>query len=182
MPQRRTVGVSAKKSSKASAKKPAKKTSQKRGSLKKASQKKTPSKKAPAKSRTPSTKGKRTVAKKANPRLWQQIKDAWMQGAKGGPAGKWNARKAQLAVQEYKRRGGTYLGRKDPGNSLRIWTREDWGYVDGDAKGRYLPKAVRDALTSAERARENARKRGKKGRNVPYSESVTRKMRQAGVI
>lgn len=122
------------------------------------------------------------MAKKANPQLWQQIKDAWMRGAKGGPAGKWNARKAQLAVQEYKRRGGTYLGRKDPSNSLRVWTREDWGYVDGDAKGRYLPKAVRDALTPAERARENARKRGKKGRNVPYSESVTRKMRQAGVI
>jgi hypothetical protein len=73
---------------------------------------------------------KKSAAVPKNPRLWKEIKEKWHRGSKGGKAGQWNARKAQLAVQEYKRRGGTYSGPKRRDSSLAIWTREDWGYID----------------------------------------------------
>lgn len=123
-----------------------------------------------------------SAAVRTDPALWERVKKKWLRGAKGGEAGKWNARKAMLAVVEYKARGGGYVGRRSPANSLKKWEREAWGYVDGDRDGRYLPAAVRAALTPAERRRENARKRGKKGEWVPYSESVAAKMRKAGVF
>jgi len=121
------------------------------------------------------------VAVKTNPALWAQIKRKWLQSDKGGVAGKWNARKAMLAVQEYKRRGGSYIGPRSPANSLKKWEREDWGYIDGDTAGRYLPAAVRKKLTPAEKKQENARKRGKTGKWVPYTSSVNEKMRRAGI-
>lgn len=123
----------------------------------------------------------RTIAVKSDPALWERVKKKWLAGEKGGVAGKWNARKAMLAVQEYKRRGGTYVGKRDAANSLRKWQREDWGYVDGDRTGRYLPAKVRAALTPAEKRREKSLKRGRKGEWVPYSASVNEKMRRAGV-
>ena len=135
----------------------------------------------------PSTKGKaskksrRTVAVKANPELWEEVKNKWMKGAKGGPAGKWNARKAMLAVNEYKRRGGKYKGKKDPQNSLKKWEKEKWGYIDGDKSSRYLPKKVRESLTAAEKKKEKSLKKGKKGKNISYSKSVNAKMRKAGI-
>jgi hypothetical protein len=119
-----------------------------------------------------------SIAVKADPALWAEVKNKWMKGSKGGPAGKWNARKAMLAVNEYKRRGGTYIGKRT-GNSLRKWQKEDWGYVSPG--GRYLPKKVRDELTPAERRRENALKKGKKGQWVPYSTSVNEKMKATGI-
>jgi len=36
--------------------------------------------------------------------LYEKIK----KGSKGGPAGKWSARKAQLLASEYKKKGGGY--------------------------------------------------------------------------
>lgn len=110
------------------------------------------------------------------------MKKKWLRGEKGGEAGKWNARKAMLAVAEYKARGGGYVGPRDRENSLKKWEKEDWGYIDGDQGGRYLPAAVRAALTPAERRRENEKKRGKKGEWVPYSGSVVAKMRRAGIF
>ena len=38
--------------------------------------------------------------------LFEKIK----RGSKGGPAGKWTARKAQLLATEYKKKGGGYRG------------------------------------------------------------------------
>ncbi|MEL0212664.1 MAG: hypothetical protein VW891_19130 [Novosphingobium sp.] len=120
-----------------------------------------------------------SVAVKDNPKLWASVKAKWLKGGKGGPAGKWNARKAMLAVNEYKRRGGGYVGKRDPNNSLKKWQKEDWGYAGPG--GRYLPKEVRDSLTPAERRRENALKRGKLGQWVPYSKSVNEKMKAKGI-
>lgn len=122
-----------------------------------------------------------SVAVKSDPALWARVKQKWLRSDKGGVAGKWNARKAMLAVQEYKRRGGRYVGRRAGDNSLKKWEREDWGYIDGDPAGRYLPAAVRAALTPAEKRREKALKRGHAGEWIPYSASVNAKMRRAGV-
>ena len=125
------------------------------------------------------------IAIKANPRLWESVKKKVIRGSKGGPPGKWSARKAQLSVAEYKRRGGKYKGTKSKCNSLSKWGREKWGYVRGSNpkshKGRYLPKKVRDSLTPKERMEENRRKGRKRGKWVPYSKSVSRKMRKYGI-
>lgn len=118
-------------------------------------------------------------AVRTDPALWERVRRRWLRGAKGGVAGKWNARKAMLAVQEYKRRGGRYVGRRSPANSLKKWEREDWGYISapraGAPRGRYLPAAVRAALTPAEKRRENRLKGERQGEWVPYSESVRAK-------
>jgi hypothetical protein len=65
------------------------------------------------------------VAKKTNPQLWDKVKAEVQAGDKGGAPGQWSARKAQLAVQLYKRRGGGYAGRKSADNHLVQWQRED---------------------------------------------------------
>jgi hypothetical protein len=118
----------------------------------------------------------------ANPKLWKSIKNKWHRGSKGGKAGQWNARKAQLAVQEYKRRGGKYKTKRPaPNNSLVKWTKEDWGYIDGKKGNRYLPKNVRDHLTSAEKRATNARKKAATRRGqqyAPWSKSVNTKFKK----
>jgi hypothetical protein len=103
------------------------------------------------------------TAEKTDPKLWEQVKQEITAGAKGGKAGQWSARKAQMAVQEYKHRGGGYRGGRDPHNSLHEWTEEDWGTGSGKKSGdtgeRYLPKKAREALTPEEYARTTAKKR-----------------------
>lgn len=106
---------------------------------------------------------------RTNEKLWQSIKRKWHRGSKGGKPGQWNARKAQLAVQEYKRRGGKYKGRKSTSNRLRIWTDEKWGYVDGKKGNRYLPKKVREKLTPREKITTNRRKRAATKRGQQYA-------------
>ena len=120
-------------------------------------------------------------AVKSKPKLWEEVYRKWLQGSKAGPAGKWNARKAMLATKEYQNRGGGYVGPKDPKNSLKKWEKEDWGYIDGDEKSRYLPKAVRDQLSKKEKITERRLKNGQKGKIVSYSDSVNTKMRKAGI-
>jgi hypothetical protein len=116
----------------------------------------------------------------ANPKLWQTIKHKWHYGEKGGVPGQWNARKAQLAVQEYKRRGGTYkTARPSRNNSLVKWTREDWGYIDGKPGNRYLPADVRARLSPREKRIENKRKKSatkSRKQYASYSRSVARKL------
>ena len=119
-------------------------------------------------------------AKRKDPELWEAVKTMVMM-SQPGP---WSARKAQQAVQEYKRQGGRYVGPKKKDNSLSKWTAEDWGYVDGDSTGRYLPKTVREQLTPAQRRATNRRKRGATARGSPrasYSQDVNALMRLAGV-
>ncbi len=90
-------------------------------------------------------------------------------GDKGGEPGQWSARKAQMAVQAYKKRGGGYSERgaaKDE-TSLHEWTEADWGTRSGRQSGnsgeRYLPKKVRMLLTEDEYARTTAKKRRDSG-------------------
>lgn len=128
---------------------------------------------------------KTTIAKKSNPKLWESIKNKVKAGSKGGPPGKWSARKAQISVAEYKRRGGKYIGKKSTSNSLTKWSREKWDYISPSSrktkKGRYLPEKVRKSLTKKERTIENKRKGSRRGKWVSYSKSVAKKMKKAGI-
>lgn len=103
------------------------------------------------------------TAKRTDPALWDRVKAEVTADGKGGEAGQWSARKAQLAVAAYKKAGGGYEGRKDPHNSLAEWTKEEWGTKSGAKSGdtheRYLPKAAREAITDDEYRRTTAAKR-----------------------
>lgn len=103
------------------------------------------------------------TAKKSNPGLWKRIVARVKAGTKGGNAGQWSARKAQLAVAEYKKAGGGYSGKKQSNNSLDKWTKEKWGTKSGKPSSetgeRYLPKAAREALTPKEYAATTRAKR-----------------------
>lgn len=105
---------------------------------------------------------------RTDPDLWAKVKAEVTAGNKGGNPGQWSARKAQLAVQRYKSRGGTYCGPKTKAQkSLTRWTQEDWG---SDRKGdRYLPKAAREALTKKEYKRTSAKKRRDTAKGKQFS-------------
>jgi hypothetical protein len=103
------------------------------------------------------------TAEKTDPALWERVKDEVTAGPKGGKAGQWSARKAQMAVAEYQRRGGGYRGERDAHNSLHEWTEQHWGTKSGekskDSGERYLPKKALEALSDEEYARTTAAKR-----------------------
>lgn len=107
------------------------------------------------------------TVQRSNPELWERIKKKFLKGDKGGKPGQWSARKAQLAVQEYKRRGGTYIGKRSKKNALTKWTQEEWGTRSGknsiqgpNATGeRYLPKKAREALSKSEYTKTTRKKR-----------------------
>jgi hypothetical protein len=104
-----------------------------------------------------------STAQRTDPALWDKVKRRVMRGDKGGEAGEWSARKAQLAVAEYKKAGGGYSGARKADNGLATWTKEAWNTASGKPSGktgeRYLPKAAREALSTDEVARSTARKR-----------------------
>ena len=110
------------------------------------------------------------TAEKTDPKLWEAVKAKVTRGDKGGKPGQWSARKAQLAVHDYKAEGGGYEGEKSDDNHLHQWTEEDWGTRSGQESGetgeRYLPKDAREHLSDDEYARTTAKKRAdtKKGR------------------
>ena len=117
-----------------------------------------------------------STATRSDPKLWELVKQKLL---RSGDI--WNARKAMLAVQEYKRRGGKYIGKRKSDNSLTKWQKEDWNYIDGDKNSRYLPAKVRSKLTDKEKIAEKRRKAGRKGEWIPYTPSVNEKMRKAGI-
>jgi hypothetical protein len=112
-------------------------------------------------------------AEKTDPKLWEQVKRRVTRSAKGGDPGEWSARKAQMAVQEYKKAGGGYVGKKKEDNSLRQWTKEDWGTRSGKASKktgeRYLPKAAREKLSKEEYDRTTAKKRADTAKGKQFS-------------
>lgn len=64
------------------------------------------------------------TAERTDPELWEEVKAEVKQGSKGGEAGEWSASKAQLAVQEYKKRGGGYRGKTGSGADQRYQAQE----------------------------------------------------------
>lgn len=100
-------------------------------------------------------------AKKTNPGLWNKIVESTKAGSKGGDAGEWSARKAQLATQKYKAQGGGYAGPKPADNSLAKWTDQKWRTSDNspsEGKKRYLPDKAWKSLSASEKAATNAAK------------------------
>ena len=100
---------------------------------------------------------------RSDPQLWERVKRDLTRSEKGGKPDQWSARKAQLAVQEYKRRGGGYRGRKPKDTSLEQWTEEEWGTKSGrkslESGERYLPKRAREALSDEEYRATSDKKR-----------------------
>lgn len=107
-----------------------------------------------------------STAIKTKPSLWKNIVARVKAGSKGGNAGQWSARKAQLAVNLYKQRGGGYSGAKSSANKLFKWSKQDWTTSSGkpsEGKRRYLPKKAWGALSAAQKAATNrAKAEGKK--------------------
>ncbi|MXP62923.1 hypothetical protein E0493_06100 [Roseomonas sp. M0104] len=126
------------------------------------------------------------TAEKTDPALWNKVKRAVTRGAKGGKPGQWSARKAQLAVSEYKAEGGGYRGRKSADNHLEQWQREDWGTKSGRKSGstgeRYLPRKARESLSDEEYRRSTAKKRADSRQGRQFSaqpKDVARKAAKA---
>jgi hypothetical protein len=113
------------------------------------------------------------AARRTDPELWERVKQKVTAGEKGGRPGQWSARKAQLAVADYKKAGGGYIGNKDPNNLLTRWTREDWGTKSGEKSSetgeRYLPKKTRARLSDEEYGRTTAKKRSDTSRGRQFS-------------
>jgi hypothetical protein len=102
-----------------------------------------------------------STATKTNPGLWKRVVSSVKAGSKGGDAGEWSARKAQLAVKKYKDAGGGYKGAKSSSNSLSKWSKQEWTTSSGkpsEGKRRYLPKAAWKALSSSEKSATNKAK------------------------
>lgn len=111
-----------------------------------------------------------TNSKYNKPELRERIKARIMASDKGGKAGQWSARKAQLLALEYEKAGGGYTsGKSATQKSLSKWTKEEWTTSDGkpairkNAKGetvttRYLPKKAWEGMTEAQKKATNAKK------------------------
>jgi hypothetical protein len=101
-------------------------------------------------------------AKKSNPSLWKSIVARVKSGSKGGDAGEWSARKAQIAVSLYKKAGGGYSGAKKE-TGLSKWTKQNWRTKSGkpskETGERYLPEKAIKSLSSAEYAATTRAKR-----------------------
>ena len=122
-----------------------------------------------------------SVAKKKNPELWSRIVSSVKSGTKGGDAGQWSARKAQIAVAKYKEAGGKYVGNKSESNSLSKWTKQEWTTKSGkpskETGERYLPKKAIEALSSSEYAATTRAKRmgGGTGSVVDQPKGIAKK-------
>ena len=125
------------------------------------------------------------TAKKTNKALWDRVVSRIKSGSKGGDTGEWSARKAQLAVTEYKKAGGGYSGKKSSSNSLSKWTKQKWTTKSGkpskETGERYLPEKAIKSLTDSEYAATTKAKRegDKEGKQfVKQPKSVAEKVRK----
>jgi hypothetical protein len=129
------------------------------------------------------------------PELRERLKKKIMKGTKGGRAGQWSARKAQLLASEYKEKGGGYSGeKKTKQKHLDQWTKEKWTTADGKKakrktkKGktvtaRYLPKKAWSKLSKDEKQATDTKKRkaSRKGKQFVGNTSAAKKARKTTV-
>ena len=183
---------------KAAATKTASTTASKQGAAKKTAATRTASGTAAAK-QAAATKApaKKTAAKRpaaggdaryTKPELRARLKDRIQAGTKGGKAGQWSARKAQLLAHEYEQAGGGYAGdRSASQRHLAEWTSEEWTTADGkkaQRKGgtaRYLPREAWNKLSAGEKAATDEKKRAgsRGGRQVVAKTAKARGARAA---
>jgi hypothetical protein len=126
------------------------------------------------------------MVERTNQSLWEQIfKRVKAQETAGTGAGQWSARKAQMAVREYKQEGGGYEGEKSDNNSLVKWGKQDWTTKSGkpshETGERYLPRKAIENLSSKEYAATSRKKREgmKKGEQfVSQPENIKEKVKK----
>ncbi len=142
--------------------------------------KKAPAKKAAAKSAA----GGDNYTK---PELRDKIKAEVMAGDKGGRAGQWSARKAQMVAHEYETQGGGYKHeRTETQESLKTWGDEHWHTADGkpaiqgEQTHRYLPDAAWKDLSSDEKKATDKKKMAgaKKGKQFVPNTSAAKTARK----
>ena len=137
---------------------------------KKSSRKQSSEKQSAQKQGAKKTKNKDSKAERyTDPALRERLKKKIKAGDKGGKKGQWSARKAQLLVKAYEKRGGGYTAPKDEDQQhLSEWTAQEWQTRDGESKARsggttkrYLPKQAWEALTPQQQAEtERAKTKG----------------------
>lgn len=123
---------------------------------------------------------------RTNEKLWKSVVSSVKAGSKGGDAGEWSARKAQLATKLYKDKGGSYSGPKtEAQKSLSKWTEQKWttksGKPSSETGERYLPEKAIKALTPAEYAATTKAKRegSRKGQQfVSQPKKIAEKVRK----
>lgn len=123
------------------------------------------------------------------PRLRDRLKKKIIAGDKGGKAGQWSARKAQLLAAEYKKAGGGYLkgGRTTTQKNLKRWTKEQWTTADGKrairpgGTRRYLPKKAWTGLNEQQKAATNQKKvkGSRQGKQFVANTKAARRARRA---
>lgn len=129
------------------------------------------------------------MVKRTNEKLWKSIVTKVKKNSKGGKKNQWSARKAQLAVKEYKEKGGKYIGKKSKKNSLVKWTKQKWRTKSGknsiqgpNSTGeRYLPDKAIKSLTKKEYNKSTNKKRKSIKLGKQYSKQskkITNKIRR----
>ena len=132
------------------------------------------------------------------PALRNRLKNKIMAGSKGGKAGQWSARKAQMLAAAYKKAGGGYKGGKaSKQKSLKKWTGEKWRTSDGKPAirktksgktitKRYLPDKAWKKLSPSQKKATNRKKvagskRGKQVvKNTRAAAKASRTVRKRG--
>jgi hypothetical protein len=184
-----TKAAPKKRAPKAAAKTPpaAKKAAAKKAVAKKAAATAT-RKAATKKAATKKAAAKTTAAARyTDPALRERLKGEITAGTRGGRAGQWSARKAQLLARAYEEAGGGYEGARDARQRhLAEWTAEEWTTADGrpaergDGTHRYLPQEAWDKLTPAERRATDRKKvaGSKRGRQFVANTEPARRARK----
>jgi hypothetical protein len=147
---------------KAAGKTAAAKRSAPKGAATKAAAKQSAAKQSAAKQ---SAADKGVAARYTDPALRERLKGEITAGTRGGKAGQWSARKAQLLARAYEEAGGGYTGKRDARQQhLAEWTAEEWTTADGrpaergDGTHRYLPQEAWEKLTPAQRRATDRKK------------------------
>ena len=126
------------------------------------------------------------TATKSKPKLWKRIvARIKSQASHGTAAGQWSGRKAQAAVQAYKKAGGGYRGGGKSKTSLSKWSKQKWRTKSGKPSSktgeRYLPAKAIKSLSAREYARTTAKKRKDKASGKQFSKqpkSISRKVKR----
>jgi hypothetical protein len=130
--------------------------------------------------------------KYTKPELREQIKEEIKASDQGGKPGQWSARKSQLLVQEYEKRGGGYTTdqKDESAKSLEEWTEQNWQTQEGEGQARqdgktkrYLPQAVWERLSEEEKreAEESKKQASQKGQQyVEWTPAIKRAMEAVG--
>ena len=122
------------------------------------------------------------------PELRERLKEKVQRGTKGGKAGQWSARKAQLLAHEYEKAGGGYEGERDERQKhLQDWSDQDWQTSSGDGDAghgeeRYLPEVAWKLLTPAERKATDTRKHDGRDQYVENTEAAKDARKAAEVL